>query len=360
MCAPGTELKDMFTRSLMGPQPLGKWKSSPSFGFGTGDRDTREKVFISSAHVKGVYGRHSPGPAMYSLPSATGPQLLSTKESQARWAFGSAQRFPQSKLENSPGPGAYDHHPALGRQITSKYASMPVFGFGTAEQRANWKIFISQEHNLAFYGRESPGPLTYGAHTTMGTQLLSTMRSAPSLSFGSADRSSKASHLKRAAESPGPASYSLDAAIGRQILSTMKSPSMPSFGRGQQMHNHKIFINKEINKSFYGREGPGPVTATQLPGFYRQPLSRNRTSPQWGFGSVRHRAPRARPAPARPARAELAVAPSPDRSTPRHRPRARTGAALPGEEAWKAPGPWRVLRVSVVLFSRVCSGAQPA
>ncbi|KAG8464681.1 hypothetical protein KFE25_010049 [Diacronema lutheri] len=280
------DMSKMFTRSLMGQQPLGKWKSSPSFGFGTGSRDQREKVFISMAHVKGVFGRHSPGPAMYGLPSATGPQLLSTKDSQPRWAFGSAQRFPRSKFEPGPGPGAYTHHAALGRQVMSKYASQPIFGFGSAAQRANWKIFISQEHNLAFYGRESPGPLSYSIGSTMGRQALSTMRSSPTLSFGSADRSGQANHLKRAANSPGPASYTLDAAIGRQHLSTMRSSASPSFGSGQQSHNPKIYINEEINKTFYGREGPGPTTSTQLPGFYRQPLSRNRTSPQWGFSQA--------------------------------------------------------------------------
>jgi hypothetical protein len=286
--------KLMFTRSLMGPQPLGKWKSAPSFGFGTGSRDTREKVFISSAHVKGVYGRHSPGPAMYGLPSSTGPQLLSTRDSQPRWAFGSAHRWPRSKFEPSPGPGTYAHHPALGRQITSKYKSQPIFGFGSAQQRANWKIFISQEHNLAFYGRESPGPLSYGIGSTMGRQTLSTMRSSPTISFNSAQRSGQANHLKRAANSPGPASYTLDAAIGRQNLSTMRSSSSPSFGKGKQMHNPKIYISEEINKSFFGREGPGPTTSVQMPGFYRQPLSRNRTAPQWGFSSVRTRHARTR------------------------------------------------------------------
>ncbi|KAJ1622611.1 hypothetical protein T492DRAFT_846193 [Pavlovales sp. CCMP2436] len=271
----------------MGQQPLGKWKSSPSFGFGSGTRDQREKVFISMAHTKSIFGRASPGPAMYGLPSATGNQILSTKGSQPRWAFGSAQRFPASSKSEvaSPGPGTYNNHPALGRQITSAYVTQPIFGFGTAQQRANWKVFISQEHNLAFYGREGPGP-TYNIGSTMGRQSLSTMRSSPNLSFGSADRSGQSSQLKRAANQPGPASYSLDAAIGRQIRSTMRSSATPSFGTGKQSHNPAIYISEEINKSFFGRIGPGPTTAIQMPGFYRQPLSRNRSSPQWGFGSA--------------------------------------------------------------------------
>lgn len=120
----------------------------------------------------------------------------------------------------------------------------------------------------------------------MGPQALSTMRSTPSLSFGSADRSGQANFLKRAANSPGPASYKLDPAIGRQVLSTMRSSVSPSFGTGPQTHNPKIYISEEINKSFYAREGPGPTTSVQAPGFYRQPLSRNRTAPQWGFSQV--------------------------------------------------------------------------
>lgn len=277
----------MFTRSLLGPQPLAKWKSSPSYGFGKGSRDTREKVYISKDHSKGVYGRHSPGPAAHQLRPSTGPQMLSTKQSQPQWAFAAAQRFPQSKFEDTPGPGAYEPPQELGKQFVSKFASQPVFGFGSAEQRSNWKVFISEEHNAAFYGRDSPGPLAYGSRSTMGKQELSTMRTPPVHSFGSSKRAAQPRHLKRASESPGPAAYSLGPSVGKQVLSKLRSASTPSFGKGEQMHNPKVYVSEEINRSFYGRVGPGPTTATQMPSFARQPLSRVRTAPQWGFGKVR-------------------------------------------------------------------------
>ena len=76
----------------------------------------------------------------------------------------------------------------------------------------------------------------------------------------------------------------------------MRSAGTMSFGTAKQSFSPKQFINKEINMSFYGRDTPGPTTALQQPGFYRQPLSRNRTAPQFGFGSVRARV---RPAAAR-------------------------------------------------------------
>jgi hypothetical protein len=307
-------------KSMLGTQVLAKWPSAPSFGFGTGTRDQREKIFISMAHVKGVHGRNSPGPASYLLPSASGKQFLSTRDSQPRWAFGSAMRFPRSKFEAAPGPGTYTLQPALGRQITSTFKTMPIFGFGTAGQRANWKVFISQQHNLAFYGRESPGPLTYGLGSTMGKQTLSTMSSSPSISFGISDRSGDQADGMSGLNSPGPGAYTLDPAIGRQLLSTMRSAGTMSFGTAKQSFSPKQFINKEINMSFYGRDTPGPCTALQQPGFYRQPLSRNRTSPQFGFGSVR--APRRPAAVRRPSRAftrralfrQLTCARSPARS----------------------------------------------
>lgn len=110
---PPLDMSKYFTRSLMGAQPLAKWRSTPSFGFGKGSRETREKVFISPAHVKGIFGRNSPGPAMYSLPSGSGVQLLSTKHSQPRWAFGTCERFPRSKFEPGPGPGGKPQHPLI-------------------------------------------------------------------------------------------------------------------------------------------------------------------------------------------------------------------------------------------------------
>lgn len=351
MSEPALDMSKLFTRSLMGTQPIAKWKSSPSFGFGSGTRDQRELVFISRAHSKGIFGRNSPGPANYPAFATTGPQVLSTMQTQPRWAFGTCQRFPRSKYSSGPGPAAYSHHPALGRQITSKFTTQPIFGFGTGQQRANWKVFISQEHNLAFYGRASPGPLAYGLGSTMGKQALSTMRSTPSLSFGSGDRSGQYTPLK--SSSPGPAAYGLDASIGKQILSTMRSSSRMAFGKGPQMHNHKLYINEEINKAFYGREGPGPSTAQQTPGFYRQPLSRHRTAPQFGFSQVRAERKRARARPAseraRGRASELT------RGAPRARlPRAlrRRPRASPSRSSRCGPGRARTRASRMLFFCR--------
>jgi hypothetical protein len=68
------------TRSTFGTQSRGGWKSSPIYGFGSGTREGRDKVFISQEHAKLCVDKNaSPGPAVYKHRAAVGPQVDGAK-----------------------------------------------------------------------------------------------------------------------------------------------------------------------------------------------------------------------------------------------------------------------------------------
>jgi len=94
----------------VGPQYSSTNKSSPMPGFGTSNRDQMQKLYISSEHEKSQYGNNSPGPCNYALPEATGKQPLSKYSSMPSWGFGTASRWQTNKKSGqhiSPGPGSY-------------------------------------------------------------------------------------------------------------------------------------------------------------------------------------------------------------------------------------------------------------
>ena len=95
----------------VGPQVSSAMPSAMMAGFGTGDRDTRNKLFLSHEHEKTDYGRHSPGPMAYTLPSTNGKQMLSRNRSAPSVGFGTGARWssdkPKLRGSTTPGPGAY-------------------------------------------------------------------------------------------------------------------------------------------------------------------------------------------------------------------------------------------------------------
>ena len=143
---------------------------------------------------------------MYEQTVAIGPQPLSTRKTQAAYAFGTAQRFigEQSSLRRSaaaPGPGAYalrDSNAAEVKHQESTSRTQPAYGFGTARR------FDLQ---LPKVGRVTPGPGGYKTKGGIGAQVCSERRSGASYGFGSArrfgDSALRASHR----QTPGPGAY---------------------------------------------------------------------------------------------------------------------------------------------------------
>ena len=96
------------TRSTMGTQAYSNRKSSPSFGFGSSNREQNSKVYISPEHATKANVPKTPGPGSYAHSVSTGRQPNSTRESKPAYGFGSQERFGSKRFNNgTPGPGSY-------------------------------------------------------------------------------------------------------------------------------------------------------------------------------------------------------------------------------------------------------------
>ena len=92
----------------IGVQHESKKETQPRYGFGTGTREHREKVFVSHEHSKTEGSRDAPGPGQYPMPALTGkPVKAGLQKSGAAWGFGSSKRFSDFEKERAPGPGYY-------------------------------------------------------------------------------------------------------------------------------------------------------------------------------------------------------------------------------------------------------------
>lgn len=246
------------TRSTFGTQSRGGWKSSPIYGFGSGTREGRDKVFISQEHAKLCVDKNaSPGPAVYKHRAAVGPQVDGAKASAPLWAFGTADRWLKPSKDGAPGPGAYAPSLGLGKQVNSARASAPVYGMGSATRENVAKVYVTEEHNKALFGINSPGPAYVALTDAVGKQILSKNESQPGWVMGKSERFTY-DHVKRAAGTPSPGSYDVTAAIGPQNSST--KPSTPRFGFGTSTREHaaKVYISSEHEKVTGGRDAPGP------------------------------------------------------------------------------------------------------
>lgn len=278
-------LSALHTRSMFGDQTLSKRASAPSFGFGSSTRTQAGKVFISHEHSKTVTGE-SPGPAAYTHRASVGPQIDGSKISSPTWMFGTAERLKYEKrAASSPGPGAYGMGSSFGSQISSAARTEPIAGFGSAGREHVRKVYVSEEHNKALHGIDSPGPLAYSLKTTVtNKQDSSRIRNPPTWVFGSTQRF-KYEHVKRAASSPGPGAYHLQQSVGPQVASTKSSSPMAGFGTSDRTVQNKLYLSPDHEKMHYGKQSPGP-SAYSLPGSVaKQTLSKNSSMPSWGFGT---------------------------------------------------------------------------
>lgn len=95
-----------------GKQPSSMKPSYPINSFTKADRDrTAASVYLGPKQQLSFWGRNSPGPALYNLPTAVGTQPSSMRRSAPRAGFGTADRF--AYMDNAlkacatPGPGSY-------------------------------------------------------------------------------------------------------------------------------------------------------------------------------------------------------------------------------------------------------------
>jgi len=274
------------TKSTFGSQVSSRRHSAPSFGFGSGTRAGQDKVFVSQEHAKLVGNPCSPGPAVYSLTGAVADQPDSTNVSMPKWAFGTSDRFMGNSKEAVPGPGTYEAHPGVGSQVSSKNTSQPIYGFGSSTREHLAKTFITEEHNKALHGVNSPGPATYMLQGAVGKQQLNQNNTEPAWVFGTGQRFVY-DHVKRAAASPGPGSYTNTPAVGQQVASTKPTTPRYGFGTGNRDQQQKVFISQEHAMTEAGKDAPGPGQYA-MHAMTGQKLSDSRqyTASSWGFGTA--------------------------------------------------------------------------
>jgi len=277
----------MTTRSTFGDQPLGRRKTAPAFSFGSSSREQASKVFVSQEHTAlATAGMHSPGPAVYLLPSSVGgKQPDGRRADPPAWAFGSANRFRQLGKNNKlPGPDHYKEPPAsVGPQVLGRFRTEPLMGFGTAERKHVRKVFISSAHQKTdFHGLDSPGPAMYGLKPAIGPQWESKIASAPEYSIGGTSRA----QANGGGLSPGPA-YTMPQSIGPQPDSKKSRSPTPAFGTSTREHRTKIYLGPDHEIGSYGKLSPGPAAPYTVPASVgTQVLSNMREAPRPSFSKA--------------------------------------------------------------------------
>lgn len=272
-------------RSGFGRQTRSENTTHPQWCFGTSSREHASKQYISPEHARAMNGNNSQG-AVYKVYSGMGPQPESNLPNAASIGFGSAARLAKGGRSNSPGPGAYKSEGALGDMKDSRRATSPRAVFGSSTRDAVSKIYLDEELNKTFYGRETPAPNVYAANGAVGKQADSKKENAPAWRQGTGQRF-KYDFMDRARDLPGAGQYNQYAAVGKQTLSIKKSLPVYSFGTSTRDSCRKAFISKEHEKGNYGLLTPGPSTANPKSSLGRQNVSQKATAAGWGFGTAR-------------------------------------------------------------------------
>ena len=83
-------------------------------------------------------------------------------------------------------------------------------------------MFNTKDHEDALIGKNSPGPGTYDARSSLGKQSTAMQPTSATPKFGSENRF-QYDYERRAAELPGAGQYQPDYSIGVQSLSKKKN-----------------------------------------------------------------------------------------------------------------------------------------
>ena len=234
-------------KSSVGKQIQSHCESAPAFMFG-------------KRHTKGgEENQKAPGPGKYEMPSSIGKQAMSSKSNSEKWRFPTANRWSNTKKDFSdhfgtpaardfkpangwlgdsakfsfsgeakrydvgkgspgvepsflkaPGPGTYESKSSLGTQPETKKKTSQQVKFGTSVRGSN-KVYVSRQHEREVLGHQSPGPNIIP--NSVGPQISSKNKSAPSTRFGSSDRFSDIKSHNKRDEIPkvnsGPGSYAI-------------------------------------------------------------------------------------------------------------------------------------------------------
>lgn len=177
----------------------------------------------------------------------------------------------------------------FGTQPLSARRSSASYGFGSATREHTAKLFVSNAHSATAGGRAGPGPASYSARTSIGSQIDGRKSSAPAWVMGTGDRFK---HEDRAssAQAPGPGQYALAGSFGMQATSSIRTQPAAGFGSAERSHLEKVFMSEEHNKSLRGTQSPGPCSYNIKGSLGKQDSSRlgiGASQPTWVFGSTK-------------------------------------------------------------------------
>lgn len=189
----------------LGVQKESMRSTSPRPVFGTARRSEVQKVYLDDELMKQWYGKESPGPNMYNVPTSIGKQPDSKRESAPTWRQGTEPRFKYDFIDRAkelPGAGQYNSTQALGKQNQSEKTSLPSYSIGTSTREHSKKAYLSKEHEKQNFGEASPGPAGASSTSAFGSQTISKRNTSSSWGFGTAQRIKSYNN-----DMPGPGSY---------------------------------------------------------------------------------------------------------------------------------------------------------
>lgn len=261
-------LGDMDIASV-GRQYDSRKETSPSWSFGTGDRDVaRLKVFLSKKHVKSRAVVNSMGP-IYNVPSTVG-QTVAFSFGQGEQRTNHRMKYPESSVD------------LTGAQVDSqrvKYKSPPGVHFGTEPRMSTKNAEVVRVHPSILVGVESPGALEYHPKEDV------ILKTVPAFSFGPpGNREPKntnrvVSHPISTPRTVGPGSHKLPPGVGQQPLSARTSAPAWSFGGASEASRQAPLTSREDRSIDLLSDSPRHFSSLG-----KQVVSTVRTAPGAAFG----------------------------------------------------------------------------
>lgn len=267
--------------NAFGNSSVARVKTAPAFSFGYSQRDKSEKVrYLSPEHARtNNFGVCSPGPSYNHRVTRSGGSYLGDSPG---FKFGQSRRAGKFK-EKAPGPGAYTNQPSMGKQVHSKKESSNAYTFGRCDRGGGEKTrFISEKHSKILHGVNSPGPCEYSPlRNNRGLQF----GDAPKYSFHGVSEIASTKYIKQVRNMPGPGKYLGTSSIGGQVDSNKKNAPTFSFGTSDRNKAaKKMFLSHEHSQENYGQGSPGPAAYSAYSSFGRQVSNRTATAPAYTLG----------------------------------------------------------------------------
>jgi len=269
-------IDDCCCKSMFGAQLVSTRPSFPAYGFGTSGRTSSTKLFFTKEQSANNVGLAGPGP-IYDVPGALGGQISSKNTTFPAFKFG-ARALMDSNLakESRPGPGTYTSEGAIGRQTESRRHTASAWKFGSSNR---WSSYHSEaKSQSATPGYDNPRP----ANGWLGD--------AAAFSFGTSGRYTIGQGVPGVKPSfclaPGPGSYVAAGSLGSQQLSQRGTAAQFKFGTQTRERAGKVYLTHAHERALFGQHSPAPNMYSMKSSFGGQLSSKNKTSANFRFGSA--------------------------------------------------------------------------